>query len=743
MRLHIPAQQNKFVEYRCTNNINYNVVRHEVQSLNLMTHIHSGNCTTDDAFTLFHSQLCSIFERHAPLVRKRVAHNCFPLMNKELSCTILYRNRMRNKFYKQKASAYFVLYKDARNKVTKLKRKLLKSYFLSKCKGGSSNKKFWRTIKPFCSNKSNKGGDIVLKENNEIISEPTELCNIFNQFFVQIGSTHTSNGDHREALFSIINRLKNHQSIELIRERCNVNVPFDMRPVSVRQVKKTIRGLKKDKAAGNDSIPPVFLIKLVNEIAEPITVLFNRCIQDCTFPSTLKMSDICPVYKKKDPLDKDNYRSINLLPGLSKVFEALIHDQLVTYSETFTNKLLSGFRKGHGCQDILSKLLSDWKKCLDNRGLLGVMAIDLSKAFDSMPHDLLLAKLYAYGISYNCCKLLQSYLRDRKQRVKIESSRSEWVTPVRGVPQGSKLGPLLFNCFINDLLYMEISSTIYNYADDNTLSCSGNDIMSIKSCLAQDANVVMNWFDDNYMSANPSKFQIMFMGAGVDNDAYELEVGNVKLMSVNTVTILGLEIDNKLCFNDHIDHMCQKTAAQINAMSRIKCNLDTTSLLVLYNSFIVSNFQYCNIVWMFTSKTSLKKLDRLNERAIRLVYNDKSTNYQRLMSENKHLDIYKLCMKSLLCTMYKIWNNVSPTYISDIFRKNAISNYNLRDDKKFILPLYTCKKFGYHCIDYIGAKAWNDLPTHIKARDTLPSFKHNLKMYLLNLQYGALIDNYF
>ena len=429
-----------------------------------------------------------------------------------------------------------------------------------------------------------------------------------------------------------------------------------------------------------------------------------------------------PAHKKGSRLDKCNYRPISLLPVVSKVFERLVSRQINSFMETRFSKYLCGFRKGYSTRHALLDMIRNWQKSLNSSGKVGALLMDLSKAFDCLPHDLLLAKLEAYGFGTSSLRYLQSYLGNRLHRVRIGSQLSDWLEILIGVPQGSVLGPILFNIFINDLFLVMSNSSICNFADDNTLYVCDTSLERVISRLTADTPDIVEWFSANALVANPDKFQLIYPGH--NRTDLTLPIGNLNISACNTVKLLGVTIDNDLTFYPHIKDLCNKVSQKTRALMRIRSDLSHEKANSLFNAYILSHFNYCPLVWMYCDKKSHDLLANTHFRALKVKENLFSLTYSELLLKSNSKSIHERNLTFLVAEVYKSLHHLGPCISWDIF-KPVIHPHDLRRGTS-VNTSRPNKKIGVNSFDFRAGMAWNHIPGTVKQAPDLKSFLNDI-----------------
>ena len=678
----------------------------------------------DDIYWAHERLLSDVVDEHAP-IKERVSKVRKPaFMNGELHRAIYKKRMCFNKFQKYKTPQSWEQYRKQRNFVTKLKKTSMRHYFFERCAGGPKSKDFWPTIKPFLSKKGSDGGsEIILCENDKMISSQPEVSEVFNDFFVNVAKGIGNTKSNYNPDFS------DHPSIEKIKEKVPSSTDtFSFTPVSNDTVAKVISNLNTKKATGVDNISAKIIKACAPSLSYHISNLINFSFIACEFPTGLKRAQVIPLFKKKDPLNKENYRPVSILPTISKVYERIMHDQLTEHFDKIFNPFLAAFRKGFGCQSTLLRLLEDWRMALDRQECAAAILMDLSKAFDCLPHRLLVAKLKAYGLSTGAVGLLDSYLSGRKQQVRLGANASTWKDLFKGVPQGSILGPLLFNVFINDIFYFVVQSFIYNYADDNTVSFIHKDLHILKNVLEQESLNLIKWFENNFMKANPEKFQAICIGKRAYENIDSFDLGGTQIKCEDNVTLLGINIDHMLKMDKHISEICQKASKQLAVLKRLGRFLTKQGKLTIYNSFIVSNFNYCPLAWHFCSAASTNKIERIQERALRFINNDFTSPLKTLLVNSNTIPLHVQRMQKMASEVFKIVNKISPEYIQNLVNIK-VSSYNFRNENTAEVPRVKTTRYGIKSFRFEAARIWNSLPNEMRITDSYPHFRRLIRTW--------------
>ena len=371
-------------------------------------------------------------------------------------------------------------------------------------------------------------------------------------------------------------------------------------------------------------------------------------------------------------------------------------------------------------------MIEKWKESLDNKGISGVILMDLSKAFDTINHELLIAKLGAYGFDHQSLSLLLNYLSDRWQRTKINTSFSTWQELLMGVPQGSVLGPLLFNIYINDLFYVIRNTHTCNYADDTTLGSFSNSLEDVIYNLEHDTLCAIIWFENNFMKLNEDKCHLLI--SGNLHEHLFAKVGDELIWESSEAKLLGVTIDKNLNFNSHLIKLCKKAGQKVTALARVAKLLSFHKRKLLLNTFIESQFSHCPLIWMFCSRQMNAKINRIQERALRIIYNDYSSSFNELLRNDKTISIHHRNIHCVAIEMFKVKNNLCPSFINELF--SLRSGPCTRQQNTFIRSKVGTVK-GENSLRIFGPIVWNNmLPISIKECSTLIEFKKSIKSWI-------------
>ena len=676
---------------------------------------------------MFLRKLLYYYDRNIPLVKNKPRNSARnPWITKGIMRSIHNRNQLYKLTKSNPSPATINNYKRYRNRLTSIIRLARKMYFSDKLDKNKNNvNTIWKVINNIIGkNTKVKSPQTFCHEDNQY-TNPSDVCNAFNTYFSNLGPN----------LADKITPSTGHFSQYLSRP-CNNSLFFT--PTNIHEILSIVRSLKSSKSSGFDNISVHLLKQIIHYIAVPITHIFNLSLSSGIFPHSLKIAKVTPIFKKDDPSQISNYRPISILPSISKILEKLVYKRLYTF--LLYNSLLIpnqyGFRKNHSTDYALINLCDKIIDSLSKKEHIIGIFLDLSKAFDTIDHHILLYKLERYGIRGNTLRWFENYLSHRSQYVLFNSHESSRTEVKCGVPQGSILGPLLFLIYINDIINSSPLLTFILFADDTNLFYSHKNLNTLTASLNSELSKVANCFKCNELSLNINKTCCMHFSNTNTHNVQLLTspilIDGLPLTIQDSTKFLGVTIDSKLTWDNHIHNISNSISKAIGILYKLKHILNEKILFMLYNTLILPHINYCNIVWGNCCKTKINSLFLLQKKAIRIcTHSDYYSHTNPLFHQLKTLKINDIHSFQTALFMYKYTSNILPQIFHNIFKYNAnVHSYPTRRSSDFHLDNPKIL-LAHRSIRHHGPDVWNALPLCIKQCKSLYSFKaHTKKLFL-------------
>ena len=678
----------------------------------------------------FLSIFSSLYNECFPLKKNKIKSNVKlkkPWMTNGLLKSInkkhrLYRNFLINPNQTKKNK--FTKYK---NKLTNLLRVAKADYYSSafaKLKGDT--KGIWKEINNVLGNKKYSKLPSTFYNKNLKLHSMKDIVEEFNNYFLSVGKNLSDK-------IPDVNR-----SHDSYLPKSRVNESLFLKPTSPNEIVEIALNIKISKSTGHDDISSRVVKNSIHCFVEPLCYIFNRSIYSGIVPEELKLAKIVPIHKKGDTHDMLNYRPIAILPVFTKLLEKIMYNRLYNFLQN-KNILIDnqfGFRKKYSTALAIFSLTDSILKEMEKGNYSIGLFMDLSKAFDTIDHRILLKKLEYYGIRGVALQWFRSYLHQRKQYVMINGVKSSIQCSDCGVPQGSVLGPLLFLIYINDIVNSSDLFRFSLFADDTVATLSGKNLQTLVSSVNREISNISLWFKVNKLSLNLSKTNYIIFRTRkrrVSTNLPEISIDDVIIRKVENVKFLGVTINEHLDWSTHISIISKSVARSVGILSKLKFILPSHILKLIYNSLILPHLSYCNHIWGNSYKSHLKQLLVLQKKSVRIITKSPFHSASApLFKSLQILPIYDLVTFNTLIFMFSVNLKLLPEKYCNMFVLNSsFHSYSTRQRHYFHLPKVRLT-LSINSLSYVGVKYWNQLDQSIRSCSTLSRFKILCRKYLLN-----------
>ena len=690
--------------------------RHFFQLLTLTLDLNSK-------FNPFHDEVYRIYNTCCPIKTKEISPHKLkkPWITTEVLANIRHKYDLFKRY--KTGQITYDIFQSYKSVLKKKLKKAKKDYYMNKfkdCQGDSAST--WKITNNILNNKNKSTAPSLIKYDRKDISDQNEMSKIFNNFFVNIGAN----------LANTITRDGTDPLDYLEPRRINSFIFFGTTPQEVFNI---IKKFKNKKATINNI--PIAIIKKISPIIAPIiSQLFNESIEAGVFPEKLKTSRVIPLYKEGSRTEVINYRPISTLSIFSKIFEKLVHKRMSSFISKYNiikpNQF--GFQRNKNTSDAIIDFLENIHDSFANDKHYLAIYLDFSKAFDTICHEILLKKIDHLGFRGPILTWLTSYLTNRNQFVAIGDASSDLLDTQMGVPQGSTLGPLLFLLYINDMSNPLSNLNVVHFADDSTLHLSMKKNENIAARINSELEVINAWLTSNKLYLNIGKTKYMIFNMQGEPPDLALAIGNSLIQRTNVKKFLGIYIDDKLKFGDHITNICKKISRAVGVMRRLSIIVPRAIIKQLFYSLVYSRFTYGITCYGSAYQNQIQRLKNIIHRALKLVFNPTTISPELLRKENV-LDFdmaYKYFCNIKMYKILRLNNHESLATKINSFQTHHTHETRAVANEELQWPRYHRTKCQYSFI-YRGIKFWNSLPINLRnIPNDLNTFKRLLKRLLLS-----------
>ena len=492
--------------------------------------------------------------------------------------------------------------------------------------------------------------------------------------------------------------------------------------VTPKQVERKLRDLRPTSSPGPDAVHAKVLHELAAPLCLPLAELFNHSLEDGKVPEEWKLGQVVPIYKKGPRNDPSNYRPVSLTSVTPKVLESLVRDALFQHlSETGQlTECQHGFRPGRSCATQLLCALEDWTLQMEGGQPVDVAYLDFRRAFDSVPHLRLLRKLHDMGVRGTLLEWLRSFLTERKQRVVVNGSVSDWTVVGSGIPQGTVLGPVLFIAFVNDLPGC-IESSCKLFADDTKVYVGAGTECG-REQLQRDLEALANWSRRWKLPFNPAKCTILHLGS--QNVQAEYCIEGSALRRVESEGDLGVRVDQLLKFKEQAAAAVGRANRTLGLIKHSFVHLDSKTLPLLYKAMVRPHLEYCNQVWGPFNIADMKLVERVQRRASRLVPELRHLPYEERLKKLRLPSLQYRRRRGDMVLMYNMMNGCCGLDKNDFFEpapSTRTRGHRLKVAKK---PATTRVRRNHFAARVVSD--WNGLPEEVACAPSTNTFKNRL-----------------